>query len=430
MKLNLAPLKRALDRNLKMRNFVPYERFLQAVSEQGDAWIVSQGEYVLWWQKRALSNLQVTVSNGECHATSPLAQAIIENHPNDFYASPQATIPCPDSDFDGPVWLTIDQSLEHEEIFKKALRREGILNYTEGTDGEFFFSHETAPILEQMAAALERARMGDFHRGVIEIRQLIVERLAQKRVPLLRVWYHPCVDNRIIKVVISARYDVDRAITNMPKIWDLEHKYQASSTAHLRPLGPFYSQRKIKEIVKHPTCPEIALHGEFTGHASRFGNLLKAAIAEKTKLEEITGREILGASLHGGELTKHNTPKARAVIPKAGFLYNASLWSGSTHYYFPFQRKGESGTFENTYHLHTNFRDIQVPYSEQYAEGFFNQAMRQVEITRQHHGVLVMVLHAVYFGFGSYLLNFENLVRLFAFLPTYFWRLLKHTDKN
>jgi hypothetical protein len=421
-----APLKRALYRNLKLQTFAPYERFLQAMSERDDAWIVSQGKYVLWWQKRASSDLEVTVFNGECHIITNLSEAVIENYPNDFHASPQIVIPCPDSNFDGPILLTIDPNLKQEELFKEALRREGILNFAEGSKGEFFFSREVSPILEEMASALKQTRMENFHQCIVEMRQLIAERLAQRGIPLLRIWYHPCVDDRIVKVVISPRFDVDRAITNMPKIWGLEHKYQASSTAHLRPFCPFYSQRRIHEISKHPTCPEIALHGEFASHASRFGGLLEAARAEKKEVEEITGREVLGVSLHGGELTKHNTAEARAVIPKAGFLYNVSLWSGPTPYYFPYRLQREDGTFENTYHMHRNFGDIQVPLSERYGEDFFNGAMRQVEIASEHNGILVMVLHAVYFGFWSYLVNLENLVKLLVFLPTYFRRLLNH----
>jgi hypothetical protein len=421
--MKLVLLKRAIYRNLNLQTLAPYQKFLRAISKRGDVWVVSQGEYILWWQKRASSDLRIVVSNKECHVTTNLSKAVMENYPNDFYASPQVAIPCPESNFDGPILLTIDKNLKQKELFKEALRREGILNYTEGANGAFFFSKEVSLTLEKMAAALKRSRMEDFHQCVGEIRQLIVERLAQRGVPLLRIWYHPCVEGKIIRFIISPRYDVDRAITNMPRIWDLEHKYQASSTAHLRPSCPFYNQRKIKEIIRHPTCPEIALHGEFVGHASRFGGLLEAAIAEKKKLEEITGREILGVSLHGGELIENNTAEAQDTVPKAGFLYDASM--GPTPYYFPYRLQKEDETFEITYRMHTNFGDIRIPYSKGYAEGFFNEAIHQANIASKHNGILVMLLHPIYFGSWSYLLNFENLVKFFTFLPTYLSRLVK-----
>jgi hypothetical protein len=421
--MNLGLLKRVADRALSIRFHAPYEKFLCAVSERGDAWVVSQGEYILWWQQRASSDLKITVSNRVYHVMTDLSNAVIENYPDDFHISPELTIPCPNSSFEGPVLITIDKKLKQKELFKEALRREGILNYTEGSNGEFFYSKEVSPDLDEMAFALKQSDMELFHQSIIKIRQRIIERLAQRGLSLLRIWYHPCIDNRIIKVVISPRYDVDKAIANMPRIWDLEHKYQASSTAHLRPFGPFYSQRKIKDIIRHPTCPEIALHGEFVCHASRFGGLLEATAAEKKKLEEITGREVLGVSLHGGELVEVKTMEAHDTVPKAGFLYDASMRSAP--YYFPYRLQKEDETFEITYRMHVNFGDIRIPYSERYTEDFYNEAMHQVRIASKYNGILVMMLHPVYFDFWSYLFNFENLVRLFTFLPIYLNRLAR-----
>ena len=267
-------LKRAIIRTKNIQSFAPYERFLQTISEQGDTWMVSQGTYILWWQKRASSKFEIAISGGMCHITTGLNEAVIEKYPNEFFVSPNLVVPCPDSNFEGQLLLTIDQDLNHKELFKEVLRQEGMLNFTEGSEGEFFFSNEAAPILKEMSLYMKQGQMGRFHQAVLKIRQLISDRLAQKGLPLVRVWYHPRVNNKLIKTVVSARYDVDRAITNMPKIWDLEHNYQASSTAHLRPFGPFYSRAKIKKIIQHPTCPEIALHGEFVGHAARFGGVL------------------------------------------------------------------------------------------------------------------------------------------------------------
>lgn len=415
-------LKRAINRVLYIQTRVPYERFLRAVCEQGDAWIVSQGEFILWWQQRNSSDLKINVRNGVCHVTTDLSNAVIENYPADFYASPEITIPCPDNSLDGSVLITIDKKLRQRALFKEALRREGILNFREGSDGEFFFSTEVSPILEEMSFALSQSDLEHFHQCIVKVRELITERLARRGLPLLRIWYHPCINNRIIKVAVSPRHDVERAITNMPKFWDLERKYQASSTVHLRAFCPFYSQRRIHEITRHPTCPEIALHGEFVGHASRFGGLLDAAMTEKKKLEEITGRELLGVSLHGGELIENNTVEAQNTVPKVGFLYNASM--APTPYYFPYRLYNEDGSFEVTYRMHANFGDIRIPYSERYAQDFYDEAMRQVRIASKCGGILVMMLHPAYFDLLSYLLNLSNLTKLLLFLPIYLRRLV------
>lgn len=298
--MNLNLLLRAIRRAYYIRTHAPYEKFLRSVSQQDDAWVVSQGKYILWWQQRASSDFRISLSNGTCHVTTSLSNGIIEVFPNEFYSAQRLTFPYPHSSVDGPVIITIDEKLKQKDMLKEALQREGILNYMEGSTGELFLSTEVQPILEDMASSLRRSDLECFHQCIVKVRQLIIERLGQKGLPLIRIWYHPHIDGKIVKMVISPRYDVERAITNMPRIWELEHIYNASSTVHLRPYCPFYSQSKIREITKHTACPEIALHAEFVGHASRFGGVLEAAIAEKKKLEEIIGHEVLGLSLHGG----------------------------------------------------------------------------------------------------------------------------------
>jgi hypothetical protein len=211
----------------------------------------------------------------------------------------------------------------------------------------------------------------------------------------------------------------------MPGILDLESRYQASSTVHLRTYNPFYNQTDIRKITKHPACSEIALHGEFVGHAKRFGSVFEAAVSEKRKLEEITSHEVLGVSLHGGELVVNNTVEAQAAIPKAGFLYNTT--KGPSPYYFPYRYLKDDESFEVTYQINTNFGDIRIPYSKLYADDFYTEALRQVKAASEQGGILVMMLHPLYFDLDSYLSKFTNLVRLLLFLPIYLNRLIKAT---
>jgi hypothetical protein len=152
--MRLELIKRTIQRILYMKTRIPYERFLSAISQRNDAWVVSQGEFLRWWHQRSSSHLQLNMSNGTCHVLTDLSNGVIEVFPNEFHLSRNLDIPCPDSNHHGPVVMIIDSKHKKKEIFKEVLRREGILNYAEGTAGKFFFSEEVSPILEEMALML------------------------------------------------------------------------------------------------------------------------------------------------------------------------------------------------------------------------------------------------------------------------------------
>ena len=109
--------------------------------------------------------------------------------------------------------------------------------------------------------------------------------------------------------------------------------------------------------------------------------------------------------------------EAQETVPRAGFLYNASM--GAAAYYFPYRLQKEDNSFEPSYRMHANFGDIRIPYTEQYAEDFYNEAIKQVKIASEYNGILVMMLHPIYFGFLAYLLKPVNLAKFLLFLPTY-----------
>lgn len=423
--MDLGLPKRALDRILSMRNYVPYERVLSTVSSRGDIWMVSQGEYLRWWKRRANGLLRLLVSNGECRLETDLVDAVFERFPGEFFSS--ANITCPDSDFDGEIQLTIDESLSRKHLLMEALRQEGILNFRVGTGGEFFLSHEMDSIVADMEASLKERDMKRFRESVYIVRQAVIDLLARHNLPLVRVWYHPIINGKVIQAVLSVRYDVDRAVTNLPMIWGLERKYAATSTAHLRAFGPFYGQREIQVLANLPQRTELALHGEFISNAARYGGQLPAALAEKEHLERITGTRVQGVSIHGGELVCNRTKATWDVIESAGFLYDVSL--GRVPYYFPFRRLAQDGQLEKTYRLHVNFADIRIPY-ENYVENFYNEAMRQVKLASRQNGILVMMMHPQYFGFFAYLLKPTNLVNFLRFLPRYLVRVLKALSRK
>jgi hypothetical protein len=273
-----------------------------------------------------------------------------------------------------------------------------------------------------MENSLKQHSMTRFHQCVYCVRRAVVDRLGQRNLPLIRVWYHPIVNGKVIKAVLSVRYDVDRAITNMPMIWALERKYGATSTAHLRAFGPFYGRREIRALASLSQSKriELALHGEFVANAARYGGQLQAALAEKKHLEHITGMSVQGVSIHGGELVSNWTKDTRDIIESAGFLYDTTFWAG----HFPFRRLTQNGRLEKTYRLYVGIRDIEVPYSDHYAENLYNEAMHKIELVAQQNGVLVMMMHPEYFGYFTYLFKPTNLIKIFRFLPVYLARVL------
>jgi len=400
-----------------MKSVRPYEKVLKEVKARGDIWMVSQGEYIRWWQRRDQASLKVIVSGGECTIGSNLAEAVFQKLPQEFLDSNKTS--CNNGSFSGEVQFVIDVTLERKNLLIEALKREGIMNFTTGEGGEFFLSHELDHVLERMEINLRRGEWRAYNQTIDHVRDAAVAKLAEYGLPLIRVWYHPRIDGKIIRAVFSPRFDVDRAITNMPKIRRLERKHDVSSTAYLRVFHPFYTDKEIRWLASLPYCGEIALHAEFTRHAQQYGSELAAAKAEKAHLERIVGRPVEGVSIHGGEVLSNMNQNSYRVMENCGFTYDTA--HGPLPQYFPYRLLNEDGQLENTYRLRYHFRDIGVPFDD-YAEAFYKEAMRRLEEVLEHNGVLVLLLHPEYFGFFSYILNPRNLVRFTRFLPSYLIR--------
>jgi hypothetical protein len=409
--MKLRQLQRTLVRHLTMRDCRAYERLLKHVQARGDVWMTSQGTYVAWWQERGKSTLRVTVSDGVCRAESSLKNAAVEKFPGEFV--PAGMVRCDGSSFSGEVWLTVDSTLEERELLIELLKQEGILNFRVARDGEFFLSRqEVAPLLTTIDAKLrERSRL--FEADISLIRQLIVDKLAARGLPLLRIWYHPVIAGKVIQAVLSPRYDVDRAITNVARVRRLEQRYGVISTLYLRVFCPFYSDRDIRALARSAWVTEIGLHGEFVRNAGRYGDEFAAARAEKEQLERLIGRPVVGLCMHGGELTLNVSENTLDAVEQAGFLYDTTSRMG---YYLPY-RPIVNGRMGNCYRLNHAFGDIKVSPGRNYAREFYEQAAEQMDRVYEQNGVFVLTLHPVYFGFSSYLLRPRNIGRLVRF----FW---------
>jgi len=409
--MRLRQLKRALLRHLMMRNYKAYEQVLEHIKARGDIWMTSQGEYMLWWQKRENASLKVVVADGMCTVDSSLEAAVFEKFPGEFLRSP--AVPCGKTGFFGEVWLTVDSTLEKKELLIEVLKREGILNFRVAKEGEFLLSHEEmGALLEEIDTKLhERGRL--FEADIAAVRQVIIDKLAECGLPLLRIWYHPRIDGTIVKAVFSPRHDVDRAITNVARIRKLEQKYGVTSTIYLRAFCPFYSDKDIKTLASSAWCTEIGLHGEFARNSRRYGDEFSAAKAEKEHLERLTGQPIIGLCMHGGELTSNVSKDTLDVVEGAGFLYDTT---SRMHYYFP-ARPAANGRLRSVYQLNHAFGDIKVPPGRNYDREFCDKVVEKMDEVYEQNGVFVLTLHPVYFGFFLHLLHPKNFARLVRF----FW---------
>jgi len=432
-------------RSLGMRNSQPYEQILRHVRARGDIWIVSQGEYMSWWLKRENASLKITVSEGRCQVDTSLENAVLEKFPGEFLDSP--TVSCDEPKFSGEVWITLDTALEKKGLLIELLKREGILNLRIAEEGEFMLSQEEiGPLLEEIDARVQQWQGRFFEADACAIRQIVIDKLAARHLPLLRVWYHPRVDGVVTRAVFSPRFDVDRAITNLAPIRALEKQYDASSTLYLRTFCPYYTDREIKELSSMPWCSEIALHGEFVNHARKYGDEFKAAKAEKAHLEELTGRPILGIAMHGGELSYNRSENTDDVIQEAGLLYDTTL--RPVHDYFPFKKvvKGQisksynlphamgdfsvfpfklsrrvvKGQISKSYRLARPLDSISMSFIWNYGQVFYEKTIAKMNEIYERNGVFVITLHPVYFGFFSYLSRPRNWPPLVRVLLGYF----------
>jgi len=410
----IAKIRGAISKHLLMQNYRPYEAILKRFRNQGDIWMCSQGEFIQWWMAREQASLHLTVVDGICIAKTNLEGGVIEQFQQQFLEADE--VACPNTTFQGEVYFSIDPDLPAKEVLIEVLKREGILNFRVEKEGPLLLSkQEFGPLVEQVAANLSnKGRL--FDEDVEEVRQALLGKLAAYNLPLLRVWYHPCINGTVIKAVFSPRYDVDRAISLLGYIRQLEQKYQVSSTLYVRAFCPFYTDEMVKHLATQPWCSEIGLHGEFVTNARHHGDELQAAKAEKEKIETLIGRPILGVCMHGGEMSSNTTNDTPDIVQQVGLLYDTTP---NMRYYFPFKKMIE-GQLSRSYSLIHPTGDIKMPATLSYSQTFYEQVVAKMDEIYQHNGVFVLMLHPVYFGFFRYLFNPVNWRPFWSFFKHYF----------
>jgi hypothetical protein len=418
--MDLSVIRRAVERYTKIQSYPPYKRVLKSVRARGDVWMASQGEYARWWDRRHKASLTLNITQGVCIVGSDLTDAVFERFPGEFLTT--GSVPCPGSSFTGELKVVVDDSLERKHLLIEALRREGIMNLSVGKEGTFFLSHELDGALERMEEHLRRQELAEYDAEILAIRDMVAALLDQKGLPLIRIWYNPRISGRVIKGIFSPRHDVERELTNIPRIIRLEQEHSAGSTVYIRVFQPFYNDKEIAQLASLPYPVEIALHAEFFAHGDQHGSEEAAAQADKAHLEAVIGRQVAGVSNHGGELIENYTPNYWGAVENAGFLWTIS--QRAFPYYLPYRWLRDDGQLSNAYCICYQFRDIGIPY-DNFAEAFYDEAIRNLDEALEHGGALVLMFHPGFFGFFSYLLTPKNLFRLMRFMPTYASRVVK-----
>jgi hypothetical protein len=291
---------------------------------------------------------------------------------------------------------------------------------SKGTPAQLDMEHLRL-LLEELQDSVRQHQRFD-EELLTQLRDVLREVHHSRGLPDLRIWTLPHREGRAYRVAVSTRYDVDKAIVNLPAIHALEQEFDLRSTVYLRPMGLFYGAREIRRYLEEMDGHEVALHGEFVTTAeSHFKSEAAAAVREKELLSHLSGQEVEGVCMHGGELRTNTTPRTRDAIEAAGYRYETMY---RNRYYLPLHLP-QDGTVRKTLSIGQHFADITVPgraeFPMQLRDSFLNHFHKAAAVG----GVFVPVMHPLYFNIGNYLRYPENLWRLAAFLPVFASRILR-----
>jgi len=282
-------------------------------------------------------------------------------------------------------------------------------------------SRTLGPILAKLRETTTvHTRIGE--EDLASVRSAIRAAHHERGVPELRLWTLPHREGSAYRVAVSPRFDVDKAIVNMPLIHELEARHGMRSTAYVRPLGPFYDAREIRRYASRAGGSEIALHGEFVTTARRrYGDELKAAAGEKQLLEYILGREVDGVCMHGGELSYNFSQNTRPAIEAARFKYE-TMYRNS--YYLPLHLPS-GPKMMRTLSIGQHFADMSVAPGPDFGDKLLEAFIDRFSKAADAGGVFVPVMHPFYFDPAHYASKPENIWRIAAFAPRYLAGILR-----
>jgi hypothetical protein len=409
---------RAVKRHTFMRDRPAYEAFLQHIDSRDNVWKVPQRTIAQWWERRQKSVLNISITeSGTLRISCDLTDGVIEIDGKMLFIPP-ADLSITTSIPAGPVAITCGSRTEDREFLAELL---GHLGYghivpVRRDDASDIREEEVTPALRALREeAVTKVRYEPD--TLAKLRSLFTRAHHDRGIPDIRLWTLPHSDGSPYRVAVSTRYDVDKAIMLLPRIYELEARYNLRSTAYVRPMGFFYGEKEIKRFTDAAGGFEIALHGEFVTTARNHdSDEFTAARMEKQKLEEIIDGEVEGVCMHGGELHSNTTEQTPDAIDAARYRYDTIY---RNRYYLPLRVPGGTG-LRSTLSIGQHYADISTPPDSRFSRDLLGAFMTHFSNAARVGGVFVPVLHPLYFDFVRYIANPVNLYRLTSFMPKFF----------
>ncbi|MBN2070263.1 MAG: hypothetical protein JW814_02310 [Candidatus Krumholzibacteriota bacterium] len=415
--MNLSLLGRAVNRHRYMKDRPAYTEFLQQISSHQDTWKCTQHDIASWWERRQSASMQLEISgSGILSVSTGLRGAVIEIDGERLEAAP-LSIPVPSGLPAGTVRLRLSVGERYIDFLKEVLGHIGYGHIEAVREGSLSDACEAEllPLLSRLhdTSVVHQKYSSDDLEG---FRALVASIHHRKQIPELRIWPLPRRERVPYRAAVSTRYDVDKAIINLPAIDELEGRFGLKSTVYLRPAGYFYGKKEITGYIKRGCAQEIALHGEFITTAERYGEDERSAAArEKRLLEDMAGQEVFGICMHGGELRTNSSENTHISAAGAGFQYD-TFYRNS--YYHPIHTAKDwkvSGLLSMGQH----YADITVRPEPDFSERLAGAFLERFDQARSVGGIFVPVLHPLYFDFSAYIIDPKNLFRLLRFFPRY-----------
>lgn len=421
--MNLGVIQRAIHRHKYMHDLPAYREFLQHIDSSGNVWKVPQRDVASWWEQRQSASLGLDVTEaGSLRVTCTLKSGVAEVDGKDLEIPPFEIVVSPGPP-PGPVSLTYRCGGEFSFMLPELLGHVGYghLKPASGNLEPDVKEEELAPILKALhKSSLEKQRYEN--EDIEALRELLIRAHRRNGLPDLRLWTLPHRDGIPYEAAVSTRFDVDKAIMNLPAIHELEARHCLRSTAYLRPLGFFYGPSEIRRYIGKSGDNEIALHGEFvTTSKKRFKDEYEAALNEKRMLEETAGLEVEGVCMHGGELHSNTTPHTRDAIEQAHFKYDTLY---RNNYFYPLHLPVH-GKLRRTLSIGQHFADITVNPGPDFTAGLTRSFIDRFSQAAAVGGIFVPVMHPIYFDVLNYLGHPKNFLRLAMFLPRFIFTMAR-----
>jgi len=414
--MNIQMLQRTIRRHRYLKTKPAYDSFLRRLASRGDVWMVPQREVAAWWESRQASEILLDQREGVLRVSCDLSRAVVETDGATLLIPP-FELPAPPGSGRTAPCVTYGCSVRFAGFAPELLGHLGYGHVKPASPGRRpdIGAGELEPILERLRATA-LLHWNYTSEDLEALRALLRRAHRAQGLPELRLWPLPHYRGAPYRVCVSSRFDVDRAIVNMPLIRALEERHGMRSTAYLRPLGPFYGRREIEGYLAQAGESEIALHGEFVTTAERrFGDELTAAVEEKKRLEEIIGQRVAGVCMHGGELRSNVTERTADAIEAAQFRYETMY---RNQYYLPLHLPAGDGT-RRTLSIGQHLMDMSVNPGPRFVEELGRGLDEQLARAESVGGVFVPVLHPLFFSVRNYLRHPENVLRLGSSIPRF-----------